>query len=102
VTTVLNAIRKSDDLRMSLDKAAGNACLSPTRFAHLFRDPTVAQTSSQAIRDVVHAVRYGAPLEKSFDHDRAFSPGYCDTGLSRNDVRALPSNVQARDRCRPQ
>jgi AraC family transcriptional regulator len=38
VTTVLNAIRESDDLRMSLDKAADIACLSPTRFGHLFRD----------------------------------------------------------------
>lgn len=38
VTTVLDAIRGSDDLRMSLDQAADLACLSPTRFAHLFRD----------------------------------------------------------------
>jgi AraC-like DNA-binding protein len=38
VTTVLNAIRESDDLRMSLDKAADMAHLSPTRFAHVFRD----------------------------------------------------------------
>jgi AraC-like DNA-binding protein len=38
VTTVVDAIRESDDLRMSLDKAADMACLSPTRFAHLFRD----------------------------------------------------------------
>lgn len=38
VTTVLDAIRASDDLRMSLDKAADMACLSPSRFAHLFRD----------------------------------------------------------------
>jgi AraC family transcriptional regulator len=38
VTTVLNAIRELDDPRMSLDKAADIACLSPTRFAHLFRD----------------------------------------------------------------
>ena len=37
VTTVLDAIRTSDDLRMSLDTAAGIACLSPTRFAHVFR-----------------------------------------------------------------
>ena len=36
--TVLDAIRASDDLRMSLDKAAAIACLSPTRFAHLFKD----------------------------------------------------------------
>jgi len=38
VTTVLDAIRASDDLRMSLDQAADKACLSSTRFAHLFRD----------------------------------------------------------------
>jgi AraC family transcriptional regulator len=38
VTTVLDAIRTSDDLRMSLDQAADQACLSSTRFAHLFRE----------------------------------------------------------------
>jgi len=38
VTTVLDAIRASDDLRISLDRAADMACLSPTRFAHVFRD----------------------------------------------------------------
>jgi AraC-like DNA-binding protein len=38
VTTVLAAIRSSEDLRVSLDKAAGMAFLSPSRFAHLFRE----------------------------------------------------------------
>jgi AraC-like DNA-binding protein len=38
VTTVIEAIRASDDLRMSLDQAADKACLSSTRFAHLFKD----------------------------------------------------------------
>jgi AraC-like DNA-binding protein len=38
VTTVIEAIRASDDLRMSLDQAAGKAFLSPTRFAHLFKE----------------------------------------------------------------
>jgi len=38
VTTVLDVIRASDDLRMSLDQAADKACLSSTRFAHLFKD----------------------------------------------------------------
>jgi AraC family transcriptional regulator len=38
VTRVLDAIRTSDDLRISLDSAADMACLSPTRFAHVFRD----------------------------------------------------------------
>jgi AraC-like DNA-binding protein len=38
VTTVLDAIRASDDLRISLDTAAEMAFLSSTRFAHLFKD----------------------------------------------------------------
>lgn len=37
VTVVLNAIRQSDDLRVSLESAAGKAFLSPSRFAHLFK-----------------------------------------------------------------
>ena len=38
VTTVLEAIRASADLHISLEKAADMACLSPSRFAHLFKD----------------------------------------------------------------
>lgn len=38
VTTVLNAIRARDDLRMPLENAADLAFLSPSRFAHLFKD----------------------------------------------------------------
>jgi AraC-like DNA-binding protein len=38
VTKVIDAIRASDDLRISLDKAAETAFLSSTRFAHLFKD----------------------------------------------------------------
>jgi len=38
VTNVLTAIRSSEDLHMSLDAAAGMAFLSPSRFAHLFRE----------------------------------------------------------------
>lgn len=38
VSRVLEAIRRSDDLRISLDQAAEGAFLSPTRFAHVFRD----------------------------------------------------------------
>lgn len=37
VTDVLTAIRASDDLRISLGDAAKKAFLSPSRFAHLFR-----------------------------------------------------------------
>jgi AraC-like DNA-binding protein len=38
VTKVLDAIRGRDELRMSLDDAAGLAFLSPSRFAHLFKE----------------------------------------------------------------
>ncbi len=37
VTKVLAAIRESDDLRMSVEDAAATAFLSPSRFAHLFK-----------------------------------------------------------------
>lgn len=38
VTKVLTAIRASDDLRLSLEDAADMAFLSPSRFAHLFKE----------------------------------------------------------------
>ena len=38
VTTVLTAIRERDDLHISLESAAEKAFLSPSRFAHLFKD----------------------------------------------------------------
>jgi AraC-like DNA-binding protein len=38
VTTVLRRIRESDDLRMSLEDAAGLVYLSPGRFQHLFKE----------------------------------------------------------------
>jgi AraC family transcriptional regulator len=37
VTQVLRQIQHSDDLRMSLESAAASAFLSPSRFAHLFK-----------------------------------------------------------------
>lgn len=37
VTKVLTAIQASDDLRLSIDDAAAMAFLSPSRFAHLFK-----------------------------------------------------------------
>src|SRR5205807_648075 len=38
VTTVLKGTQAADDLRVSLDDAAGMAFLSPSRFAHLFKE----------------------------------------------------------------
>jgi len=37
VTKVLNEIRNSDELRITLEDAAAMAFLSPSRFAHLFK-----------------------------------------------------------------
>jgi AraC-like DNA-binding protein len=37
ITRVLEAIRQSDELRMSIEAAAAMAFLSPSRFAHLFK-----------------------------------------------------------------
>lgn len=37
VTAVLDTIREMDDLRISLERAAEKAFLSPSRFAHLFK-----------------------------------------------------------------
>ena len=37
ITTVLKAIRESEELKMSLEAAADIACLSPSRFQHLFK-----------------------------------------------------------------
>ena len=37
VTRVLRRIQRSDDLRVSLESAAAAAFLSPSRFAHLFK-----------------------------------------------------------------
>ncbi|MDP2319845.1 MAG: AraC family transcriptional regulator [Acidobacteriota bacterium] len=37
VTRVLASIRGSNELRISIDDAAAMACLSPSRFAHLFK-----------------------------------------------------------------
>jgi len=36
--TAETAIRESDDLRMSVEDAAAMAFLSPSRFAHLFKE----------------------------------------------------------------
>ena len=38
VTRVLGAIRDSDELRISIEEAAAKAFLSPSRFAHLFKE----------------------------------------------------------------
>lgn len=85
VTKVITAIRASDDLRFSLDDAADRACLSPSRFAHLFKQQLglpfsrymlwrkitramVAVASSRTIADAAHAADFSdaAHLTRTF------------------------------------
>jgi AraC-like DNA-binding protein len=119
VTTVLDAIRESDDLRMSLDKAADMAFLSPTRFAHLFRDQVglpfsrymlwrkltramVAIASERTIAAAAHAADFAdaAHLTRTFYQMVGMAP----SGLMRGDFIeiASPFNGLPRDSSEPQ
>jgi AraC-like DNA-binding protein len=122
VTTVLNAIRASDDLRMSLDKAADIACLSPTRFAHLFRDQVglpfsrymlwrkltraMAVASERTIAAAAHAADFAdaAHLTRTFYQMVGMAP----SALMRGDFieiaspfNALPQGSDERQAARP-
>ena len=106
VTTVLDAIRASDDLRMSLDQAADTACLSSTRFAHLFRDQVglpfsryilwrkltramVAIASEGTIAAAAHAADFAdaAHLTRTFYQMIGMAPSV----LMRGDCIEIPS-----------
>jgi AraC-like DNA-binding protein len=106
VTTVLDAIRASDDLRMSLDQAADKACLSSTRFAHLFRDQVglpfsrymlwrkltramVAIASEGTIAAAAHAADFAdaAHLTRTFYQMVGMAP----SALMRGDFVEIPS-----------
>jgi len=106
VTTVLDAIRASDDLRMSLDQAADKACLSSTRFAHLFKDQVglpfsrymlwrkltramVAVASEKTIAAAAHAADFAdaAHLTRTFYQMVGMAPSV----LMRGDFIEIPS-----------
>ncbi len=106
VTAVLDAIRGSDDLRMSLDHASGVACLSPTRFAHLFREQVglpfsryllwrkltramVAVASERTIAAAAHAADFAdaAHLTRTFYQMVGMAP----SALMRGDFIEIPS-----------
>ena len=93
VTRVLAAIRSSDDLRVSLDAAADRACLSSSRFAHLFKQQLglpfsrymlwrkltramVAIGSSRTIADAAHAADFSdaAHLTRTFNQMFGMAP----------------------------
>jgi len=106
VTTVIEAIRASDDLRMSLEQAAGMACLSSTRFAHLFKDQIglpfsrymlwrkltramVAVASEGTIAAAAHAADFAdaAHLTRTFYQMVGMAP----SALMRGDFIEIPS-----------
>lgn len=106
VTTVLEAIRSADDLRMSLDQAADKACLSSTRFAHLFKDQVglpfsrymlwrkltramVAVASEGTIAAAAHAADFAdaAHLTRTFYQMVGMAPSV----LMRGDFIQIPS-----------
>jgi AraC-like DNA-binding protein len=106
VTTVLDAIRESDDLRMSLDQAADKACLSSTRFAHLFKEQVglpfsrymlwrkltramVAVASEGTIAAAAHAADFAdaAHLTRTFHQMFGMAP----SALMRGDYIEIPS-----------
>ena len=118
VTTVLDAIRASDDLRMSLDQAADKACLSSTRFAHLFKDQVglpfsrymlwrkltramVAIASEGTIAAAAHAADFAdaAHLTRTFYQMVGMAP----SALMRGDFIEIPSpfNPLPGDAARP-
>ncbi len=118
VTTVLDAIRASDDLRMSLDQAADRACLSSTRFAHLFKDQVglpfsrymlwrkltramVAMASEGTIAAAAHAADFAdaAHLTRTFYQMVGMAPSV----LMRGDFIEIPSpfNTLPGDIARP-
>ena len=123
VTTVLDAIRASDDLRISLDKAADLACLSPTRFAHLFRDQVglpfsryilwrkltramVAIASERTIAAAAHAADFAdaAHLTRTFYQMVGMAPSalmrgdFIEIASPFNMSPGLPVSVSPRDR----
>jgi AraC-like DNA-binding protein len=110
VATVLHAIRASDDLRMSLEQAADKACLSPTRFSHLFSEQVglpfrrymlwrkltramVAIASEGTIAAAAHAADFAdaAHLTRTFYQMVGMAPSV----LMRGDFIEIPSPFNA-------
>ena len=106
VTTVLNAIRDRDDLRISLKSAAEKAFLSPSRFAHLFKEQVglpfsryvlwrkltramVAIVSERTISAAAHAADFAdaAHLTRTFSQMVGMAPSV----LMRGEFAEIPS-----------
>jgi len=120
VTKVLAAIRASDDLRISLDRAAGMAFLSPTRFAHLFKDQVglpfsrymlwrkltramVAIASARTIADAAHTADFAdaAHLTRTFYQMVGMAPSVLMQGDFAEIAPPFDAPADARDGSRP-
>jgi AraC-like DNA-binding protein len=106
VTTVLNTIRERADLRISLESAAEKAFLSPSRFAHLFKQQVglpfsryvlwrkltramVAIASERTISAAAHAADFAdaAHLTRTFYQMVGMAPSV----LMRGEFAQMPS-----------
>ncbi|MFN7919888.1 MAG: helix-turn-helix domain-containing protein [Bryobacteraceae bacterium] len=111
VTTVLTAIRDRDDLHISLESAAQKAFLSPSRFAHLFKEQVglpfsrymlwrkltramVAIASERTISAAAHAADFAdaAHLTRTFYQMLGMAPSV----LMRGEFAELPSPFDVR------
>jgi AraC family transcriptional regulator len=100
ITKVLNRIQTSDDLRVSLDTAAAMAFLSPSRFAHLFKQQVglpfsrymlwrkltramLAIGSERTIADAAHAADFAdaAHLTRTFYQMVGMAPSVLMRGV---------------------
>jgi AraC family transcriptional regulator len=120
VTTVLKRIMASDDLRVSLEAAAEMAFLSPSRFAHLFKQQVglpfsrymlwrkltramLAIGSERTIADAAHAADFAdaAHLTRTFYQMVGMAPSV----LMRGSFAEIPSpfsvSAQAPGRAQP-
>ncbi len=110
VAAVIERIRQSDELRLSLDAAADVACLSPTRFAHLFKQQVglpfsrymlwrkltramVAIASEGTIAGAAHAADFAdaAHLTRTFYQMVGMAP----SALMRGEFIAVPPPFSA-------
>lgn len=110
VTAVLNALRASDDLHISLETAAEMAFLSPSRFSHLFKQQVglpfsryllwrkltramVAIASERTISAAAHAADFAdaAHLTRTFYQMVGMAPSV----LMRGEFAEIPSPFDA-------
>lgn len=110
VSKVIAAIHGSDDLRVSLDDAADRACLSPSRFAHLFKQQLglpysrymlwrkltramVVIASSRTLAEAAHAADFAdaAHLTRTFNQMFGMAPSL----LMQGEFAEIPSPFQA-------